>query len=44
MGVIISPLMILVDDKGQVVNANVQTAELEEELTKLLSSRVANAK
>ena len=44
MGVITSPLMVLVDDKGQVANANVQPAELEDELKKLLDGRVANAK
>jgi peroxiredoxin len=41
MGVITSPLMVLVDDKGQVVNANVQAAELGEQLQKLLDARVA---
>ena len=44
MGVITCPLMILVDDKGNVVNANIQGPELDEALTKLLSARVANAK
>ena len=44
MGVITIPMAILVDDKGQVVNTNLQIAELEEEIKKLLESRVANAK
>jgi hypothetical protein len=41
MGVITVPLLILVDEKGQGVNANVMTAELETELKKLLGPRVA---
>lgn len=44
MGVITLPMAILIDDKGQVVNTNLQIAELEEEIKKLLESRVANAK
>lgn len=43
MGVITSPLLMLVDDKGNVVSADVQLMELEGELKKLLSERVANA-
>ena len=41
MGVITVPLLILVDEKGQGVTANVMTAELETELKKLLGPRVA---
>ena len=37
MGIIQLPQMILVDDKGQVVNTNVQTAELAAELKKLIA-------
>ena len=44
MGVFTSPLMVLVNDKGQVVSANVQAAEVAEQLQKLLDARVANAK
>jgi thiol-disulfide isomerase/thioredoxin len=44
MGVITSPLMVLVDDKGQVVSANVQATEVAEQLQKLLDARVAKAK
>jgi hypothetical protein len=44
MGVISLPLMVLVDDKGNAVNANVMTAELEAELKKVLGPRVADAK
>lgn len=44
MGVITSPLMVLVDDKGQVVSANLQAIEVAEQLEKLLDARVANAK
>lgn len=44
MGVITSPLMLLVDDKGQVVSANIQAVEIAEQLQKLLDARVANAK
>jgi thiol-disulfide isomerase/thioredoxin len=36
MGVMTLPLMILVDDKGRVVNRNVQAPELEAELKRLL--------
>jgi hypothetical protein len=42
--VITLPLMILVDEKGQGINANVMTAELETELKKLVGPRVAAAK
>ncbi|MCC6492134.1 MAG: redoxin domain-containing protein [Pirellulales bacterium] len=44
MGVITSPLIMLVDAKGNVVSADVQLMELEGELKKLLSERVANAR
>jgi peroxiredoxin len=44
MGVITSPLMVLVDDKGQVVSANLQAVEVAEQLEKLLDERVAKAK
>ena len=37
MGVITLPLMILVDQKGNVANHNVHTAELESQLAKLIS-------
>jgi hypothetical protein len=43
MGVITSPLLMLVDAQGNVVSADVQLMELETELKKLLSERVANA-
>ncbi|MGI9455395.1 MAG: redoxin domain-containing protein [Aeoliella sp.] len=36
MGVMTLPLMLLVDDKGQVVNRNVHVAELETELKRVL--------
>ncbi|BBO35865.1 redoxin family protein [Lacipirellula parvula] len=42
MGIITLPMTILVDDKGQVVNTNLQVTELEDEIKKLLESRVAN--
>jgi thiol-disulfide isomerase/thioredoxin len=44
MGVITLPMIVLVDDKGLVVNSNLQVAEVEDELAKLLAARVANAK
>jgi thiol-disulfide isomerase/thioredoxin len=44
MGVITLPMIVLVDDKGNVVNANLQLGEVDEELKKLLAERVANAK
>ena len=37
LGIITLPLMILVDDKGAVVNNNVQVMDLDEELKKLLA-------
>lgn len=43
MGVITLPMTILVDDKGQVVSTSLQTTELEDEIKKLMESRVANA-
>ncbi len=45
MGVMTLPLMILVDQKGSVTNANVHVAELEGELAKLIkpSAGTANA-
>jgi thiol-disulfide isomerase/thioredoxin len=42
MGIIQLPQMILVDDKGQVANTNVLSAELEAELKKLIPSEVAS--
>jgi len=42
MGVITLPMVVLVDDKGQVVNANLQVPEVESELAKVLAARVAN--
>ena len=44
MGVITLPMVVLVDDKGQVVNSGLQVPEVEGELAKLLAARVANAK
>lgn len=43
MGIIQLPQMILVDEKGQVVNTNVLAAELGAELKKILPSEVAAA-
>lgn len=43
MGIITLPMTIVVDDKGQVVNTNLQITELEDEIKKLMESRVANA-
>ena len=43
MGIITLPMTILVDDKGQVVNTNLQITELEDEIKKLMEPRVANA-
>jgi thiol-disulfide isomerase/thioredoxin len=43
MGIITLPMAILVDDKGQVVTTNLQITELEEEIKKLMESRVADA-
>ena len=43
MGIITLPMTILVDDKGQVVSTNLQITELEDEIKKLMESRVANA-
>ena len=43
MGVITLPLMILVDQKGNVANQNVHTAELESELAKLIKPADAAA-
>ena len=43
MGVITLPMTILVDDKGQVVSTSLQITELEDEIKKLMESRVANA-
>ncbi|MBL9162067.1 MAG: redoxin domain-containing protein [Planctomycetaceae bacterium] len=43
MGIITLPMTILVDDKGDVVNTNLQITELEDEIKKLMESRVANA-
>lgn len=37
LGILTLPTMILVDDQGRVVNRNVQAAELEKELERLLS-------
>jgi hypothetical protein len=42
MGVMTLPLMVLVDQKGNVVNTNVQYADLDSELAKL-SKPNANA-
>jgi hypothetical protein len=42
MGIIQLPQVILVDDKGQVVNTNILAAELEAELKKLIPSEVAS--
>jgi hypothetical protein len=44
MGVITLPMLVLVDEKGLVVNTNLQVAEVEDDLAKLLAARVANAK
>jgi hypothetical protein len=44
MGVITVPMLVLVDDKGQVVSTTLQIPEVEGELAKLLAARVANAK
>lgn len=44
LGVITLPMVILVNDKGEVVNADLQVPEVEDELAKLLAQRVANAK
>ena len=43
MGVITLPMSILVDDQGNVVDTNLQVTEIEEEIKKLMESRVANA-
>jgi hypothetical protein len=37
-------MLVLVDDKGQVVSTTLQIPEVEGELAKLLAARVANAK
>jgi len=44
MGVITLPMLILVNAEGKGVNANIMTGELEPELKKLISPRVAAAK
>ena len=44
MGVITLPMVILVNDKGEVVTSDLQVPEIEDELAKLLAERVANAK
>jgi thiol-disulfide isomerase/thioredoxin len=43
LGIITLPMTILVDDKGQVVSTSLQITELEDEIKKLMESRVANA-
>ncbi|MBA3481902.1 MAG: redoxin family protein [Pirellulales bacterium] len=44
MGIITLPMVILVNDKGEVVTSDLQVPEIEDELAKLLAERVANAK
>jgi thiol-disulfide isomerase/thioredoxin len=44
MGLITLPMLVLVNDKGEVVTSDLQAPELEAELAKLLAERVANAK
>jgi hypothetical protein len=44
MGLITLPMLVLVNDKGEVVTSDLQVPELEAELAKLLAARVANAK
>jgi thiol-disulfide isomerase/thioredoxin len=44
MGVITLPMLVLLNDKGEVVSADLQTPEVEAELAKVLAARVANAK
>jgi thiol-disulfide isomerase/thioredoxin len=43
MGVITVPMAVLVNDKGEMVSADLQIPEVEGELAKLLAARVANA-
>jgi thiol-disulfide isomerase/thioredoxin len=44
MGVITLPTLVLINDKGDVVSADLQMPEIEAELAKVLAARVANAK
>ena len=44
MGVIMVPMLVLVDGDGKVVSADLQMPEVEGELAKVLAARVANAK
>jgi thiol-disulfide isomerase/thioredoxin len=44
MGLITLPMLILVNDKGEVVSSDLQMPEVEGELAKVLAARVANAK
>lgn len=44
LGIITLPMVILVNEKGEVVTSDLQVPEIEDELAKLLAERVANAK
>jgi thiol-disulfide isomerase/thioredoxin len=44
MGLITLPMLVLVNDKGEVVSSDLQMPEVEGELAKVLAERVANAK